>query len=177
MKILQKSVFTLACCLAAGCTTMQTPVAETIATAPLISSEGMATGTALLLARDSSIYISIEATGLSAGEHGFHLHQTGKCLAPAFKTAGGHLNPDEKSHGLYAPDGAHLGDLPNLVASNDGKGSVETVLVGTRDTLLANIFDGDGTSVIIHADPDDYMTDPSGNAGQRVICGVFERTE
>lgn len=177
MPILHKSVLALTCFFAAGCTTMQAADTEITATAQLVSNEGMPAGTATLLSRGSSTYISIEASGLSDGDHGFHLHQTGQCLAPAFKTAGGHLNPGNKSHGLYSPNGAHLGDLPNLKADDNGNASVESVLVGTRDTLIRDIFDDDGTAVVIHADPDDYVTDPAGDAGQRIICGVFEQAE
>ncbi|MXO86164.1 superoxide dismutase family protein [Altererythrobacter aurantiacus] len=157
----------------AACATTYGGEREMISSAPLISADGTAAGTATLLSEGSSIYVSIEATGLSEGQHGFHLHQSGQCTRPDFTSAGGHLNPTDKSHGIYSPDGPHLGDLPNLNVGADGRANAEAVLVGSRDGILADIFDADGTAVIVHAGADDYRTDPAGDAGSRVLCGVF----
>ena len=94
---------------------------------------------------------------------------------PDFKSAGGHLNPANKGHGLLDNDGSHLGDLPNLVVAANGTASVQVPLDGTRTYVIDQIFDADGTAVVIHADADDGRTDPSGNAGSRERCGVLEQ--
>ena len=119
--------------------------------------------------------INISVTGMTPGPHGFHLHTTGKCEAPGFTSAGGHLNPDNRRHGTLAAGGAHLGDLPNLQVAANGSGSVTEVVPGGSGAMAA-IFDADGTAVIVHVNADDYRTDPTGNAGDRVACGVISRT-
>src|SRR5690606_10425995 len=119
--------------------------------------------------------ITVAAAGLTAGTHGTHLHMVGSCEGPAFTSAGGHLNPHMKQHGTDNPAGAHLGDLPNLVVGAAGAGTVSATLAGTREAVLSQIFDADGTAVVIHADADDYRTDPAGNAGGRIACGVLTR--
>ena len=119
---------------------------------------------------------TLNVTGMPAGEHGAHLHTVGRCDAPDFTTAGGHLNPLGKKHGTHNPQGSHLGDLPNLVVAADGTGSLTIPLAGTAAELEASLFDGDGTAIVVHAGPDDYMTDPAGNSGGRIACGVFRPT-
>lgn len=104
-----------------------------------------------------------------------HLHAVGKCEAPAFASAGGHLNPGSRQHGVDNPHGAHLGDLPNLLADTSDAGSLTATLHKTIPDLLAQLFDADDTAVVIHASADDYRTDPSGNSGSRIACGVFTR--
>ncbi|RKF20571.1 superoxide dismutase family protein [Altericroceibacterium spongiae] len=148
---------------------------EELGTAQLAMADGTPAGTATLLADGDAIEVSVNATGLEEGEHGFHLHQTGTCDAPDFKSAGGHLNPDDKEHGTENPNGAHMGDMPNLTIGADGTGSATVTLDGDRDHILDSIFDDDGTAVVIHAGPDDYKTDPAGDAGSRMACGVMEK--
>lgn len=121
--------------------------------------------------------VEVTVTGLPAGTHAVHIHEVGKCEAPDFKSAGGHFNPSGKHHGHQNPQGAHAGDLPNLVVGKDGKGKLSWV---TRDMTLAegtenSIFHSGGTAVVIHAQPDDNMSDPAGNAGGRIACGVVEK--
>lgn len=161
--------------LLAGCTTMDEVPLDAVGEARLTFADGRPAGVATLLNDARGLRITINATGMAPGAHGFHLHTTGKCEAPGFTSAGGHLNPDNRKHGTMAAGGSHLGDLPNLNIGANGAGNVTEVVPGGRGALGA-IFDGDGTAVIIHDQPDDYRTDPTGNAGGRVACGVFSRT-
>lgn len=158
-----------------GCTTVDEMPLDAVGEAQLTFADGRPAGTATLLNDARGLRLSVSAVGVTPGEHGFHLHTTGKCEAPGFTSAGGHLNPDNRKHGKLAADGAHLGDLPNLRIAADGTGRTTEVVPGDRGALGA-IFDADGTAIIIHANADDYRTDPTGNAGDRVACGVFSRT-
>ena len=151
------------------------PAPEQLGMAELKMADGTPAGTATLLANGDAIEVMVSATGLGAGAHGFHLHQTGKCDAPDFKSAGGHLNPGDKEHGSENPKGAHLGDMPNLTIDTDGNGTATVTLKGDRDYILSNIFDTDGTAIVIHEGADDYKSDPAGDAGSRISCGVMEK--
>ena len=158
-----------------GCTTMdQTPL-DAVGQAQLTFADGRPAGTATLLNDARGLRVTVSAMGLTPGEHGFHLHTTGKCEAPGFTSAGGHLNPDNRKHGRLAAGGAHLGDLPNLRIAANGTGRATEVVAGAGGAL-GTIFDADGTAIVIHANADDYRTDPTGNAGDRIACGVFSRT-
>ena len=161
--------------LLSACATTTNMSSEPLATAMMVSSTGAQLGTATLLENGNSLSMSIEVAGLPAGSHGFHLHTTGSCERPDFQSAGGHLNPAGKSHGIYSPNGAHLGDLPNLTVSDSGTAAQTFSLVGNLADSEAAIFDADGTAVMIHAGPDDYRTDPAGDAGSRIACGVLQR--
>jgi Cu-Zn family superoxide dismutase len=109
----------------------------------------------------------------AAGEHGIHVHAVGKCEPDAFTTAGGHFNPTGKKHGLNSPEGSHAGDMPNMVLDGQGNSTYETTLAGiSLDGGANSLFDADGSAVVIHAGPDDLVTDPAGNSGARVACGV-----
>jgi len=127
--------------------------------------------------RTGGIRITGDLTGLPQGEHGIHFHQVGRCEAPAFTTAGAHFNPAAREHGLENPSGPHAGDWPNLFATTAGAARLE--LSTTRMTLDANpasgVVDADGTAIVIHAARDDQQTDPSGNSGARIACGVITR--
>ncbi len=112
----------------------------------------------------------VSGVGMAAGAHGLHIHEFGRCEGPDFKTAGGHWNPDMKQHGRDNPMGSHRGDFPNLLIGADGTGSISVVLPGGGDGLI----DADGASVIVHAGPDDFKTDPSGNSGARLACAVLK---
>lgn len=158
-----------------GCTTVDEAPLDAVGEARLRFANGSPAGTATLLSDPQGLRIVVNASGLAPGAHGFHLHTAGRCEAPGFASAGGHLNPDGREHGSLAAGGAHLGDLPNLQIGAGGSGRATEVVPGGRGALAA-IFDGDGTAVVIHAQPDDYRTDPTGNAGDRVACGVFSRT-
>ncbi|MBI4246981.1 MAG: superoxide dismutase family protein, partial [Candidatus Rokubacteria bacterium] len=158
--------------LVAGCAGMQS--GATSATAELKNAQGQIVGTATLTEVASGVRIVVEARGLPAGEKGVHLHAVGKCDPPAFTSAGGHFNPEGKKHGLQSPDGPHAGDLPNLAIAANGSGRLETT--NTRASLgggASSLFDADGSAVVIHAAADDMRTDPTGNSGGRIACGVI----
>jgi Cu-Zn family superoxide dismutase len=147
---------------------------KAIAEAPLRSPDNREIGLAVLREFGSGVEIRLEVQGLKPGLHGFHLHKVGQCLPPNFLSAGGHLNPDSREHGHLNPRGAHVGDLPNLEIGAGGTGSIVVTVPGV--TLLdgdRTLLDADGTSLVIHAGPDDGKTDPAGNAGPRVACGTI----
>ena len=147
------------------------------ATASFINAEGLEIGTASLTQGDGEVSISGELTGVSAGEHGFHFHQTGDCDASAaFESAGSHFNPTEHQHGTENPEGPHAGDLPNVTATEAGTVALDlsTDMISLDEGDDAYIFDEDGTALVLHADADDYATDPSGNSGDRIACAVIE---
>lgn len=169
--------FTLATLAAlAGCATPSGVPGQPLGTADLFLATGAPAGSARLMADGQGVSLSITVSGISPGPHGFHLHTAGQCAAPDFQSAGGHLNPTGESHGLMNADGQHLGDLPNLLAAPDGSANKTVRLTGDPDYLVEQIFDGDGTAIIIHAGPDDGVSDPAGNAGPRVACGIIKRS-
>jgi Cu-Zn family superoxide dismutase len=132
--------------------------------------DGTGAGTATATSDGDSLAIALNVSGLKPGEHGVHVHTIGDCSASDFSSAGDHWNPTERAHGLDDPAGQHAGDMPNLTVAADGTGSLDYTLVGaTFDGLL----DEDGSAFVIHADRDDQVTDPSGNSGNRIACGVF----
>ena len=159
-----------------GCTTTEAVPTVRVGQATLSFANGLSAGTAQLYSDGVGLRLAVAATGLAPGAHGYHLHTVGKCEGPDFTSAGGHLNPANHKHGSLAPGGPHLGDLPNLAVGSSGSGASTEAIPGNRDAVLADIFDADGTAVVIHADPDDYRTDPSGNAGKRLACGVMKRS-
>lgn len=160
--------------LLGGCTSLADVPTSRVGQATLSFANGLPAGTAQLLRDGSGLRVAVAVTGMTPGPHGFHLHTTGRCEAPGFTSAGGHLNPDGRKHGAQAPGGPHLGDLPNLQVGSGGSTTATEVVAG-GEAALAAIFDGDGTAVVVHAAPDDYVTDPTGNAGDRLACGVLRR--
>lgn len=146
------------------------------ATATLINPDGQETGEAQLTETPShGVLIRLRAEGLEPGAHGFHIHETGECTAPDFSSAGGHYAPRGNAHGLLHPDGMHAGDLLNL--NVPGSGTVVTERLATGVTLEpgaeGSLLDGDGSALVIHADSDDYQSQPSGGGGPKVACGVI----
>jgi len=122
------------------------------------------------------VHLNVHVKGLSPGLHGIHIHEYGNCTPSKFTSAGGHFNPLGKHHGLNNTNGPHAGDLPNLEVNKVGEGYLSTTT--DRVTLLpgpACLFNGNGTSLVIHARPDDQMTDPAGNSGDRIACGVIKK--
>lgn len=143
-----------------------TPYAEAI----LYDTNGQQSGRVTLIPHGDTLAGTVQVTrGLTPGPHGAHIHAIGQCTLKDFASAGGHLNPGGKQHGLENPLGAHEGDLPMIVADARGAGAMNFTVHGT----LASVLDSDGGAFVIHADPDDMKTDPSGNSGARVMCGVF----
>ena len=162
--------------LLAGCESIQQLPTERLGSATLRFANGLPAGTAQLYGNGSEVSLSAALAGFDPGTRGIHLHTTGSCEAPGFTSAGGHLNPQGHQHGTENPQGAHLGDLPNVTIGASGGGTVSATLRGTRAEVLGSIFDADGTAIVVHAGPDDYRTDPSGNSGDRIACGVFSRS-
>lgn len=145
---------------------------EPTAVADLVTANGQSVGRATATAMAGGIQVVVEGRNMPPGPHGAHVHTVGRCDAPTFETAGGHWNPAAKKHGSENPAGPHAGDMPNLDVSADGNAALTFTLPGgTFDGL----FDADGSAMMIHAGPDDMRTDPSGNSGSRIACGVFRR--
>ncbi len=143
-------------------------MAVTSASAMLRDASGRDLGTLTLTESDSGIQVAGRITGLTQGERGIHLHTVGSCT-PTFEAAGGHWNPEERQHGHDNSAGPHRGDLLNLQVQSDSTGSFTAFTHGGR---LDELLDVDGASVVIHAAADDYRTDPDGNSGERIACGV-----
>ncbi|WNO54311.1 superoxide dismutase family protein [Stakelama saccharophila] len=164
---------------AAGCsTTTNGPMATqpgvaagTAATARLMTADGADVGTATATALSGGgVRVAVNAHDLPPGAHGAHIHAVGRCDAPDFTSAGGHWNPTGSQHGVQNPAGPHAGDMPNLLIGTNGEGSLAVNLpAGTYNGLM----DADGAAMVIHSGPDDMRTDPSGNSGSRIACGVF----
>lgn len=158
----------------AGCSTVAELPGTRIGSASLTLASGQPAGTAQIFAVGNRVTLTVGVAGIAPGAHGIHLHATGACRAPDFASAGGHLNPLARHHGSLAPDGAHAGDLPNLSVRAGGNGALTADLAGTPDQVRSWLFDADGAAIVVHADPDDYKSDPSGNSGARIACGVFK---
>jgi len=140
--------------------------------AELKNAAGQSVGSAVFREEGGRAHIVVQAQGLAPGRHGIHVHAVGRCEPPAFQSAGDHFNPLGKKHGLENPEGAHAGDLPDLEA--DASGRAQYVAVTDRLTLAAgptSVFDFDGSALVIHAKADDQRTEPSGNSGDRLLCG------
>ena len=125
-----------------------------------------------------TVHVNVHVKGISPGLHGIHLHATGACTlgtTTTFSSAGGHHNPLSQLHGLGDPPGAHAGDLPNLIVNTAGVGHLDaTTDLATLAAGPVSLFDSSGSAVIIHAGPDDQVTDPTGNSGGRIACGVIQ---
>jgi len=152
--------------------------ASTSAHANIVNAQGTQVGTAKLTPAGNGVKVSVKVSQLTPGEHGIHVHTVGKCEGPAFTTAGGHFNPTSSHHGVHNPNTPHphVGDLPNLVVAKNGKASTSFTIEGATLGDGANsLFHEGGTALVIHAKADDLMSDPSGNSGDRIACGVIEK--
>ncbi len=151
----------------------------TEASAELHDAAGRVVGLAQLTEDANGVWITLVVNGLPWGAHGIHIHNVGRCDPPDFASAGDHFNPSRQAHGLYAVGGPHAGDLPVLIVGTEGNAMYQTI--NPRVTLAlgnpaASLFDGDGTALVIHIGPDDQSTEPAGNSGGRIACGVIRRS-
>lgn len=161
--------------LLGGCATTGPSTPPPLAMATLALADGSAAGSATIIRRGDGLLLTLSVERLSAGEHGAHIHAVGNCGASGFTSAGGHLNPRGHMHGTLNPGGSHLGDLPNIAVSAAGTGRIEFQLPGLAAEIESEIFDADGAAIVVHASADDYRTDPAGNSGARIACGVLRR--
>jgi len=160
--------------LIGGCATL--PYYRPDATTQLKNAQGDVVGVAALWEDEGGVRVFADVRGLPPGQHVIHLHAVGKCEPPDFTGAAGHFNPEGKKHGLLSPQGPHAGDLANLPVAADGTGQLNYVARGvTLGSGSGSLFDADGTAVVIHAGPDDHKTDPAGNSGARIACGVIQK--
>ena len=153
--------------LAAACTTAEP---QGGAPMPLIGANGQTIGEVRAWQTSGGVTFRIDATSLPHGIHGIHVHPIGRCDPPDFSTAGTHWNPTNKEHGLHNPNGPHAGDMPNVtVAANGVLGEAVTL----PNATLAQLLDADGSSIMIHANADDYVSQPAGNSGAKIACAVI----
>jgi Cu-Zn family superoxide dismutase len=151
------------------------PATAQTAKAALKGGDGKDLGIAELTQTPAGVLLKLSVKGLPPGEHAFHVHAVGKCEAP-FTSAGGHFNPGNKKHGMMAAEGQHAGDMPNVHIPQSGDLVVEVLnaAITLEKGKPNSVFDADGSAIIIHAGKDDYKTDPTGEAGGRIACGVIQ---
>lgn len=162
--------------LLSGCASMTAETEPLSAGAALKDKDGKDVGAATLIQTPDGLRIAVTGYRLPPGTHGLHLHAVGDCKPPDFASAGGHFNPAGKQHGRLNPAGAHAGDLPNLVVADSGEAGADiTTKAVTLEPGPTSLLDGKGTSIVIHAAADDEKTDPTGNSGGRIACGVITK--
>jgi Cu-Zn family superoxide dismutase len=154
--------------LIGGCTTIEPAGGAPMA---LVNSAGQSVGTVRAWQTAGGVSFRISAAGLPHGIHGLHVHAVGRCDPPEFTSAGGHWNPADKKHGMNNPAGPHAGDLPNVEVAANG---VLNATVTLPNATMAALLDADGSALVLHAGPDDYVTEPSGNSGARIACAVIQ---
>lgn len=163
---------TVGALLALAVTTASAQSSST-ATGQVVDASGKTVGTAQLAQVAGGVRVTARLQGLPPGRRGIHLHDVGRCEGPSFSTAGEHFNPSGRQHGPLNPAGAHAGDLPNLEVGADGVGSVDVVAPGARlGPGEGTLLDANGSALVVHTNADDLRSDPSGNSGPRIACGV-----
>jgi superoxide dismutase, Cu-Zn family len=169
-----RSLFVLPCLLIAISAFGQTVPKQ--GHADIVNAQGQKIGTATFSPAEGGIKIDLDVAQLAPGTHGVHIHAVGKCEGPDFKSAGGHFNPSAKEHGKDNPKGPHAGDMTNIEVEADGhaKASLSDSLVTLGDGPNTLFHEG-GSALVIHEKADDYKTDPSGNSGARIACGVIQK--
>ena len=172
---MRRALVVVATLMLAGCATMEDK-APLSGGAELKDKDGKQVGVATLIQQSDGLRIALTGYRLPPGVHGLHIHAVGQCQPPEFTSAGAHFNPLGKKHGTQNPEGAHAGDLPNLDVQANGEGGIDIV---TKAVTLApgptSLFGDNGSSIVIHAAADDMKTDPTGNRGGRIACGVITR--
>jgi Cu-Zn family superoxide dismutase len=159
------ALLTLSACTTQGATTVDR------AGVTMRDATGRDLGTLTLSNTTGGLILTGGLSGLPAGVHGIHVHTTGRC-EPPFESAGAHWNPASRMHGTLNPQGPHLGDMPNVTVSSSGSVTLSVTTPGGTLRGTDGLMDSDGAAVVIHAQADDYRTDPSGNSGVRIACGV-----
>lgn len=151
--------------------------AQESAQAELKDASGKPVGTARVRTTKEGVVISMRVNDLPQGLHAVHIHATGKCEGPGFTSAGAHFNPSNTKHGLKNPDGPHAGDLPDVYINKDGVGQYEVLIQSvTLNGGKLSIVEPEARAIVIHATADDNMSDPAGNSGDRIACGVFAKS-
>ncbi len=166
--LIAAALLTVGGCAPAAMST-SAPVMAVVATAALSDESGLPKGRIAIVDVGDKLRLTLDARDLPPGPLAFHVHAIGKCEAPGFTSAGPHWNPTGRQHGRDNPMGAHAGDMMNIAVGANGRATATADLAGT----LAQLLDADGASVVIHAQADDYRTDPAGSAGARIACGVI----
>jgi Cu-Zn family superoxide dismutase len=153
--------------------------AATSATARLQNAAGEPVGTATFTQTPEGVLVRAELNSLPPGPHALHIHENGVCEPPEFTSAGEHFSPESKEHGFDNPSGPHAGDLPNLDAAEDGKAALETLNRHTslEEGAMNSLLKAGGTALVVHAGADDYQTNPAGESGDRIACGVIVRDQ
>jgi superoxide dismutase, Cu-Zn family len=159
-----------------GCAGMRPAQESMTAGAALKDKDGKDVGVATFIQTEEGVRIAVTAYRLPPGPHGLHIHAAGRCEPPAFTSAGAHFNPEGRQHGRQNPAGPHAGDLPNLIVAPSGEAGIDIITKAvTLGPGRSSLLGEQGTSIVIHAGPDDEKTDPAGNSGARIACGVIAK--